>query len=365
MQLSHIQREDSSLTNEELLVDKIINECLDLRNVKSIEIVSSIENESFVLLLKAKLLIYGIKNIYITYINGSSIEKEFEKGDFLDKKISFYHKLIEEKFVRIKVLSPFSKPLTLSSNVINYSKNVSKLSFVSDYLINSQRMIVVKPNQLWANKLSLSIDELWDKILKMNDSNLDNKLDIINSYRLKMIHFISTEGTDLYIKLDPNNSFIGTRLNIDELSFVPNYPSREIYTSPLKYGSYGKIVFTKPLYYHNKLIDNISIVLENGKIIENTNLDSILEKDETLLYLGEIALCEYLDDYFYCQLLDENTGCHIALGKAYPYKVFDESLINKSNNHIDLVFGSNSLKAIGIKENDEEVLLMENGKVVF
>ena len=365
MQLSHIQREDLNLTNEELLAFKIINEYLDLKKVKSIEIVSSIENESFVLLLKAKLLIYGVENVYISYINGNDTLNEFLKGDFLEKRISFYHKLINENFVRIKILSPFSMPLPLTDDVINYSKNISKLSFVSDYLINSQRMIVVKPNQLWANKLSLSLEELWNKIFKMGESNLDNKLDLINSYRLKMIHFVSNEGTNVYIKLDPNNSFIGTRLNINNISFTPNYPSREIYTSPLKYGSYGKIVFTKPLYYHNRLINNMSIELENGKIINNTNLDSILKKDDSLLYLGEVALCDYLDDYFYCQLLDENTGCHIALGNAYPYKVFDESLINKSNHHIDLVFSSNSLKAIGIKENGEEVLLIENGKVVF
>ena len=114
MQLSHIQREDSSLTKEELLVFKIINECLDLRNVKSIEIVSSIENESFVLLLKAKLLSYGVEYVYISYINGNDTLNDFLKGDFLEKRISFYHKLINENFVRIKILSPFSMKTTLS-----------------------------------------------------------------------------------------------------------------------------------------------------------------------------------------------------------------------------------------------------------
>ena len=36
MQLSHIQREDSNLTNEELLVDKIINEGISVRQLEEL-----------------------------------------------------------------------------------------------------------------------------------------------------------------------------------------------------------------------------------------------------------------------------------------------------------------------------------------
>ena len=360
------QKEDLIWIREQNLIDEICNSYLDLKDVNSIEIVSSYENESFVLKLKTKLLLYGVKNVYISYTNGI-IEEEFVKGYeyFLEKRISFYKQLINEKFVRIKILSPFSIPLPLTDNIINYQKNINRLKFVSDYLIQAQRLMIVKPSLIWANQINLSLESFWDIISKMNKDSLDDKLDIINNLNLKGIKFISDEGTNCFISLNKNHPFIGSKLNIGNKTFSPNVPSREIFSTPNKYGSYGTIVMTKPLYYHGKLVKDISITLENGYIISNKNLDFLLEKEESLKYLGEVALCNYMDNYFYCPLLDENTGCHIAIGNGYPYFIDDLSNINKSNYHIDLVFGSDSLKAIGIKEDDSEIILMEKGMVII
>ncbi|MCR5232061.1 MAG: hypothetical protein K6B64_05380, partial [Acholeplasmatales bacterium] len=191
------QREDLNWIRDNNLIDLIINEYLDFKDVNSVEVVSSYENRSFVLNLKTKLLLYGVKNVYISYTNGP-IEEEFEKGYeyFLKERISFYQKLINDKFVRIKILSPFSIPIPLTNNVINYQKSINRLKFVSDYLIQAQRLIIVKPNKLWANQLNISLDTLSNIIDDMNKDNLDSKLDVINSLKLKAIRFISKEGTN-------------------------------------------------------------------------------------------------------------------------------------------------------------------------
>lgn len=366
MPLSHTQKEDLNWIREDQLSDLIVNKYLDLKNITSIEIVSSYENEGFVLMLKAKLFIYGIKNVYVTYRNGPIFDEiEKYKEGYLDNRIEFYKKRIEEKFVRITLVSPFSLPIPLTKYVSYYRQNLDKLSFLSDYLVDSERLMIVKPNQSFARYLGISLDSLWDKVLRMQENNLDSKLDIINSLHLKEIHFKSDEGTNCSISLNPEHPFIGNVLELHGYKFHPNVPSKEIYTSPNKYGSNGKIVFTKPLFYQNECIYNIEITLHDGYIIENKNLDFLLSKDESLRYLGEVALCDFSDDYFCCPLLDENTGSHIAIGKAYPYYIKDTSKINHSFTHIDLIFGSNSLSADGITIDDKIIPIMRMGKVIL
>lgn len=366
MPLSVTQNEDLTWSRENNLSDLIVKEYLDLKNVSSIEIVSSYENESFVLMLKAKLFIYGVQNVYITYRNGPLFDEiEKYKEEFLDRRIEFYKKRIEEKFVRITIVSPFSLPIPLTKYVTYYRQNIDRLSFLSDYLIESQRLMVVKPNQSFADHLGIPLDELWDKVFLMQEKNLDSKLDIVNNLKLKEIHFESDEGTNCTISLNPEHPFIGNVLKLNGYEFHPNVPSKEIYTSPNKYGSNGKIVFTKPLYYQNEFIYNIEITLEDGYIKENKNLDFLLENDESLKYLGEVALCDYSDDYFCCPLLDENTGSHVAIGNAYPYYIKDTTKINHSFNHIDLIFGSNSLKADGKTVDGKIIPIMRKGKVIL
>lgn len=366
MPLSHTQNEDLNWIRENNLSDLIVKKYLDLKNVSSIEIVSSYENESFVLMLKAKLFICGIKNVYITYRNGPLFDEiEKYKELFLERRIDFYKKRIEEKFVRITLVSPFSLPIPLTKNVTYYRQNLDRLSFLSDYLIESQRLMIVKPNQSFADHLGISLDSLWDKVFEMQEKNLDSKLDLINSLHLKEIHFESDEGTNCNISLNPEHPFIGNVLELNNHKFHPNVPSKEIYTAPNKYGSNGKIVFTKPLYYQNEFIYNIEITLENGYIVDNKNLDFLLLHDESLRYLGEVALCDYSKDYFCCPLLDENTGSHIAIGNAYPYYIKDTSKINHSFTHLDLIFGSDSLKADGITVDGKVIPIMRFGKVIL
>ena len=367
IQLLNTQREDSISIKERNLALRVLG-CINLDGNKVIEIVSSYENCLFAYSLKGILIQNGAKKVYITYTNGP-IEKEINKGyrKYLDARIDFYKKRIAEGFLRITILSPFPMPIAKSDEVSLYQEHVGELSFLSEYLLHAQRCMIVKPNPIWALKLGISLDRLWDicELYYQYESILDSKLNKINSLGLSKLCFKTDEGTDVSFSLVPNSVFTGKVLNENGDKFQANLPCLEVYTAPLKFGVNGKIVFTKPLYYRGNKYANYSITLKGGKIIDNEGLDDILKLDESLSYIGEVALCPYMEGYYFCSLLDENSGCHIALGNAYPYGISDESLINHSNYHIDLVFGSNSLSCHGIDNSGNVIDIFKNGKVVL
>lgn len=362
------QRKDSISSKERKLALRVLG-CLDLSGKKVAEIVISYENNLFAFILKGILIDAGLKKVYITYTNGPIIEKEINNGyrEYLDARIDFYKKRIAEEFVRVTVLSPFPMPIALSDEVALYQKHIGELSFINEYLLHAERCMIVKPNPLWACKLGLSLEELWDKVdlFYQYESILDSKLDKINSLSLNKLHFKTKEGTDCEFSLVKDSYFTGKVLHENGKYFQANLPCLEIYTAPLKYGVEGKIVFTKPLFYKGQRYDNYSITLRGGKVVESEGISEILLMDESLSYIGEVALCPYMEGFYLCSILDENSGCHIALGNSYPYGISDTSLTNHSMYHIDLVFGSNSLDCYGIDSDGNIHWIFKDGKVVL
>lgn len=364
IQLLTTQREDLILNKEYELALKVVEEYYDFSDTKSAEILVSFEEKDFAKTLEELLIAYGVGKVYITYTNGIVCE-EINRGyrQYLDDRISFYKERISEGFVRITILSPFPLPVAITSEISEYQKHLGELSFLQEYLIKSPRIMIVKPNALWARKLNLTLLELWDKINEFynSDESYDEILDILNNYHFHKLHFESSEGTNVTFTLTDDFKFTGKRINFNGKSFQANAPSLEIFTAPKKYSGDGKIVFTKPLCYHGKIFTDMEITLHNGKVVENKNLDYILGLDESLSYIGEIALCPFKEGYFLSTIVDENSGCHIALGNAYPYGISDIDSINHSIYHIDLVFGSSSLNVDGILDDGTIIPIIKDG----
>ena len=358
--------EDSILNREKRLALRVVSEYYDFSSTKSVEILCSYENNDFAKILMELLVKSGVRNIFITYTNGIMCE-EINNGyrKYLDDRISFYKERISEEFIRITILSPFPLPVVITDEISEYQKHLGELSFLNDYLIESPRIMIVKPNQLWARKLGLTLEELWDKVDSFYDSldSYDSIKEKLNNYQINKIHFKSDEGTDCIFELTPNFKWIGKKISWNGHTFQANAPSLEIFTAPKKFSGEGKIVFTKPLCYHGKIINDMEIQLHNGKVIDNKNLDSIISLDSNLSYIGEVALCPYKEGFYYSTILDENSGCHIALGNAYPYGIENKNLINQCPYHIDLVFGSDSLAVDGIKEDGSVIPIMRDGKL--
>lgn len=97
--------------------------------------------------------------------------------------------------------------------------------------------------------------------------------------------------------------------------------------------------------------------------------------------IGEIAIVPHsspisqLDIFWYDTSFDENAGCHIALGAAYPQTVnnFSEQIkddltklgFNICDIHEDFVIGTSDIEIIGITPDNQTITVMKNGEWII
>jgi hypothetical protein len=83
--------------------------------------------------------------------------------------------LIEKKFKRLSIISPFVMPIARTKNAIEYLKLNYKMLFVRNYFLKNPHTIFPIANDLWAHKLQISIEALWDLIFDYSykTSNLE------------------------------------------------------------------------------------------------------------------------------------------------------------------------------------------------
>ena len=149
-------------------------------------------------------------------------------------------------------------------------------------------------------------------------------------------------------------------------------------------GVNGVVYSSKPLNYGGNLIENFSLVFENGKVVDfeaergQDLLAEMMDMDEGSSYLGEVALVPYSSPIqkagilFLNTLFDENAACHLALGKAYPTCITggadmnDEELeshgVNDSLNHEDFMIGTHDLSIVGITPDGKEIEIFRDGE---
>lgn len=266
-------------------------------------------------------------------------------------------------------------------------------------------LVISVPTKKWAKKVfpDLSEDEaydkLWDTILtvsRVEDSwedtkanwskhidTLEEKASYLNDHQFDKVHYESSNGTDLWVKLPKDHIWMsaGSKNAKGDL-FIPNMPTEEVFTAPQYDGVDGRLVASKPLVYNGVVINDFEFTFEGGKVVDfdakegKDTLAKMLDSDEGSKNLGEIALVPYdspisnSNILFYNTLFDENASCHFALGKAYPTCVVggadlaDEELnergINDSLIHEDFMVGTSDLKITAYK-NEEEYPIFVDG----
>lgn len=291
----------------------------------------------------------------------------------------------------------------------NKASSTSIAHYRSRLMANKNTWCVASiPTPSWAKKVfpmlseAEAVDKLWDYIYKSvrvdqadpvaawdeHGSNLSRRLKALNEHNFKALHYKNSIGTDFTVSLVKGHIWMGgSDLTPEGVEFIANMPTEEVFTAPAKVGSFGKIVSSMPLNYNGNLIENFSLTLENGRVVDFTAekgydvLKGLLDTDEGARHLGEVALVPYdspisnLKTLFFNTLYDENASCHFALGKAYPINVeggaeasVEELLalgINDSLTHVDFMVGTSDLSIKGIKEDGSEVVVFENGNFVF
>ena len=263
--------------------------------------------------------------------------------------------------------------------------------------------IAAVPSLAWAEKVfpnlkgEEAIEALWDAILstsRVDGHALDNwdkhneelmvHRKLLAKLDLQYLEYKASNGTDFKVELMKDVLWGGGVEFTDKgLSYNPNIPSEEVFTSP-KAGSIEGIVYSsKPLSYNGQIIDEFWIRFKDGKVSEvgaKTNqklLEQMVNTDEGSRMLGEVALVPYDSPIrnsgilFYETLFDENAACHLALGHGFK-ELFPEGAsisneearkrgLNDSMIHVDFMIGTKDLEIVGTSFDGKKTTIFKDG----
>ena len=207
----------------------------------------------------------------------------------------------------------------------------------------------------------------------------------LNDRRFDSLHYEAANGTDLTIGLPDGHIWDGGAGRTQEgVTFFPNIPTEEVFTSPDRLRAEGVVHSALPLVHAGQVVRDFWLHFEDGRVADfgaeqgYDVLRHILETDEGARRLGEVALVSkntpirQSDTLFYDTLYDENASCHLALGMGFPECIADgvsmskEELtargVNQSSTHVDFMVGTDDLTITGICADGSEVPVFVNGQ---
>ncbi|MCL2573072.1 MAG: aminopeptidase [Defluviitaleaceae bacterium] len=220
---------------------------------------------------------------------------------------------------------------------------------------------------------------------KIHCDNFVARQNYLNQAQFKTLHFTNNIGTNVKIGLPQNHYWIGGVCHDQQgIPFCPNIPTEEIFTAPNRNDVNGKIIATKPFSYIGHTIEGLELTFKDGVIthFKATRNEHIFNKlitlDEGSNRLGEVALVpksspiNHLGTVFHNIMFDENTTCHLALGRAYAtnlqggVNMTREELLHQGLNDSaiaeNFVFGTDDMNVAGITQQGKEIWLIQNGE---
>lgn len=345
----------------------------------------------------------------INFLN-ASVEKfkDYPKWK-ADAKLT--HSKKKSAYVCIYAENPDNLKNVDDKKILEFSKSSSQANKESMELSMKNYFpwcVVSLPTKQWAKKVfpNLNEDDAFNKLFEYifkttridqedpikawetHQENINKRLNFLNNSKFDKLIFKNSLGTDLTIGLSNKHLWCGGGDDtMDNIPFIANIPTEEVYTLPDKNRIDGKVVSSMPLAYNGTVIEDFFIEYKNGKAINfgaKTNeqtLKNILNFDEGTKSLGEVALVPYdspisnLKTLFFNTLFDENASCHLAIGRGYPacliggenmsQEELDKNGLNDSMEHIDFMFGTADLSIIGVKENGEKLEIFKDGNFVI
>ncbi|KGP72007.1 peptidase M29 [Pontibacillus yanchengensis Y32] len=380
---------------------------------------SDIQNATFARLIQTVAYEAGASNVYIDWTDEQSTKEFYINAadsvidHFPDWQAARFKEWEDAGAAYIHIISENLDVFTeVATQRINRYQKASRTKLRDHYAkIRSHEVrwcLLAVPNVVWANKVfpNLSTEEalqsLWKLILKGSRADGENptkdwerhnrafesRKKFLNESQFEALHFTNSSGTDLVVGLPKHHHYIGGGVkDKNGIPFFPNIPTEEIFTAPHKNKVNGKLVGTKPLIYGGSVIDEFYLIFKDGRITDyyaakgQEVLQNLIETDEGSHYLGEIALVSntsplaQADTLFHNTLFDENTSCHIGIGNASPSNIqngihqSEEELkaagLNTSLLLVNVTFGTEDMRVVGIKEGGTEVELMKDGDFQF
>ncbi len=207
----------------------------------------------------------------------------------------------------------------------------------------------------------------------------------LNSHHFDVLRYESSNGTNLTVGLPPAHVWDGgagrTRSGV---TFFPNIPTEEVFTSPDRMRADGMVHSALPLVRSGQVVRDFWLRFEGGRVVDfdaaqgKEVLRHIIETDEGSCRLGEVALVSkntpirQSETLFFDTLYDENASCHLALGMGFPECLEggtslskDDLLargVNQSSTHVDFMVGADDLNIYGVSADGSEVPVFVNGQ---
>ena len=267
-----------------------------------------------------------------------------------------------------------------------------------------QWSIISAPTKPWARKVFPDCEEqeavrrLWEAIFravradlpdpeeawKEHGRQLKKRRDWLNMQQFDSLHFYNGSGTDIVLGLPRKHVWGGgSQTTRSGVGFFPNLPTEEVFCLPHRERVDGVVTGSLPLNYEGTLIEDFSLMFENGYVLDYTAkkgfeaLRRLIHVDDGSYRLGEVALvpsCSPISDMgtlFYNTLFDENASCHLALGRAYASclqggtAMSKQQLVRAGANdslvHVDFMIGTADMTVVGIDQLGNEICVFENG----
>lgn len=208
-----------------------------------------------------------------------------------------------------------------------------------DIRVAKTKWVILRyPNASFAQLAGMSTEAFEDfffNVCNLDYNKMDKAMDSLKELMEKTDKVrIVSPGTDI--------SFSIKGIPAIKCSGGSNIPDGEIYTAPIKDSVNGRITYNTPSINGGTKYENVSLLFENGKIIEATanyteKINKIFDTDEGARYVGEFALGvnPYITKPIGDILFDEKISGSIHFTPGSCYK--EASNGNDSAVHWDLV----------------------------
>lgn len=245
--------------------------------------------------------------------------------------------------------------------------------------------------QAMADEAGMSLETYWQEIIKAcyldkedpivewkkTVENINTIKEKLNALPIERVH-VESEDADIKIKIWTNRQRLGW--------WWRNIPSFEIFTSPDRRGTQGRIKFNQPLYHFGHMIKDIYLKFENGIIVDfdaSENKEGLKEMINipNANKVWEFSLTDgrfsHITKFMGETLYDENMwgpegNTHIAIGSAYnetftgdasklTEKELEELGFNQSAEHTDIISTARRTVTAILSDGTQKVIY-ENGQ---
>ncbi|WP_456274523.1 aminopeptidase [Bacillus sp. AK031] len=408
----------SKETKLERYADLLIRVGINLQEGQTLLINAPVTEADFVAQLTEKAYDTGAKDVIVDYSDDKVRKLKMEKApveglkDFPHWKAKGFVEMAKNNVAVLNLISPDPSLLKgIDAKRVAMANKASGEAFkdFSSYISGGRIswLIAAVPSKAWAKSVfpelsdEEAVEKLWDNIFyttrvdqenpvhlwEKHIENMNKNADHLNERAYRKLHY-KGPGTDFSVQLHPKSKWICAQFTNDKgVHFVPNLPTEEVFTIPVRDSVNGTVSSTKPLNYSGNLINNFSLTFKDGKVTEfhaeegYDTLKGLLETDEGASFLGELALVPHdspisnTNIIFNNTLFDENASCHIALGNALSICVengkemskdeLKEIGFNESLTHVDFMIGSGNLDIDGEREDGTTEPIFRKGNWAY